>query len=69
MKTNNHVGSIHFFMLSLIIIKYYDRNDSMSDYQEQEDSLTTLFTRASMTAVFDAHGNHGVDGFMLTAAD
>lgn len=57
-----------FFMLSLII-KYYDRNDSMSDYQEQEDSLTTLFTRASMTAVFDAHGNHGVDGFMLTAAD
>jgi len=68
MKTNNHVGSIHFFMLSLII-KYYDRNDSMSDYQEQEDSLTTLFTRASMTAVFDAHGNHGVDGFMLTAAD
>lgn len=68
MKTNNHVGSIHFFMLSLII-KYYDRNDSMSDYQEQEDSLTTLFTRASMTAVFDAHGNHGVDGFMLTTAD
>ena len=41
----------------------------MSDYQEQEDSLTTLFTRASMTAVFDAHVNHGVDGFMLTAAD
>lgn len=69
MKTNNHVGFIHFLMLSLIIIKYYDRNDSMSDYQEQEDSLTTLFTRASMTAVFDAHGNHGVDGFMLTAAD
>lgn len=68
MKTNNHVGFIHFLMLSLII-KYYDRNDSMSDYQEQEDSLTTLFTRASMTAVFDAHGNHGVDGFMLTAAD
>lgn len=41
----------------------------MSDYQEQEDSLATLFTQASMTAVFDAHGNHGVDGFMLTIAD
>ena len=56
-------------MLSLIIIKYYDRNDFMSDYQEQEDSLATLFTQASMTAVFDVHGNHGVDGFMLTTAD
>lgn len=41
----------------------------MSDYQEQEDSLATLFTQASMTAVFDVHGNHGVDGFMLTTVD
>lgn len=41
----------------------------MSNYQEQEDSLAPLFTQASMTAVFDAHGNHGVDGFMLTTAD
>lgn len=69
MKTNNHVGFIYFLMLLLIIIKYYDRNDSMSDYQEQEDSLAPLFTQTSMTAAFDAHGNHGVDGFMLTTAD
>lgn len=41
----------------------------MSDYQKQEDALATLFTQASMTAVFDVHGNHGVDGFMLTTAD
>lgn len=69
MKTNNHVGFIYFLMLSLIIIKYYDRNDFMSNYQEQEDSLAPLFTQTSMTAAFDAHGNHGVDGFMLTTAD
>lgn len=41
----------------------------MSDYQEQEDSLAPLFTQVSMTEAFDAHGNHGVDGFMLTTAD
>lgn len=41
----------------------------MSDYQEEVDSLITLFTQASMTAAFYAHGNHGVDGFMLTVAD
>lgn len=69
MKTNNHVGFIHFLMLSLIITKYYDRNDFMSYYREQEDSLAPLFTQVSMTEAFDAHGNHGVDGFMLTTAD
>lgn len=41
----------------------------MSDYQEEVDSLITLFTQASMAAAFDAHGNHDVHGFMLTAAD
>lgn len=61
--------SFIFSCYSLIIIKYYDRNDFMSDYREQEDSLAPLFTQASMTAAFDAHGNHGVDGFMLTTAD
>ena len=36
----------------------------MSDYREQEDSLTTLFTQVSMTEAFGAHGNHGVDGLV-----